>query len=57
MQQVRKSLVRWISQIAGTAKRSVPESARAEPRALDAAELEAIKGGDGGPTASPTKTW
>ena len=57
MQQVRKSLVRWISQLAGTTKRPASASVKTEPRTLDAAELGAIKGGDGGPTTSPTKTW
>jgi hypothetical protein len=55
MQQVRKSVVRWFSHV--VAKPQSAKHGKTQLPQLDEAQLQAVKGGTGTSTQSPTKTW
>ena len=57
MQQVRKSVVRWFSHVVAKSQSAKPGKLAAQLPQLDEAQLQAVKGGTGASTQSPTKTW
>lgn len=57
MQQVRKSVVRWISHVVAKPQSAKRGKTGAQLPQLDEAQLQSVKGGVGESTQSPTKTW
>jgi hypothetical protein len=57
MQNVRKTVARWIATATGVQQQPPRSVKPAALRTLDEAELQAVKGGSGNSTSSPTKTW